>query len=77
MVEILNASVIRISSEINEWMNCIFLVDKKNEIEAKEVLDKAWDDFWEEKEAWDWCYGDFLEERMKDSNIPYSVYYLD
>lgn len=75
MVEVLKNSVIRVQSSMNEWMDCIFLVSKDDEERAKEVLQKAWDDFWEEGEGW--CYGNFLEARMVEADISFEAFYAD
>lgn len=75
MVEVLKDSVIRVQSDTNEWMDAIFLVKKEDEARAKEVLQKAWDDFWESGEGW--CYGNFLEEKMIEAGIAFDSYYAD
>lgn len=73
MVEVLECSVIRVSSVLNEWMDCVFVVRKDDEEKAIEVLKKAWDDFWKDNEGW--CYGDYLEERLAEANIEFDSYY--
>lgn len=75
MVEVLKESCIRVQSSTNEWMDCIFLVSKDDEEKAKEVLQKAWDDFWEQGEGW--CYGNFMEHRMVEAGIAFDAYYSD
>lgn len=71
MVEILKSGVVRVQSSLNPWMDCIFLVS--NEKRAKEVLQKAWDDFWEDGDCE--CYGDFLEEALTEANINFESFY--
>lgn len=75
MVEVLKDSVIRVQSSTNEWMDAVYLVKKDDEEKAKEVLQKAWDDFWEEGEGW--CYGNFLEARLVEVGIAFDAYYAD
>lgn len=75
MVEVLKDSVIRVQSGTNEWMDAVYLVKKDDEEKAKEVLQKAWDDFWEEGEGW--CYGNFLEARLVEAGIAFDAYYAD
>lgn len=75
MVEVLKDSVIRVQSSSNEWMDAVYLVKKDDEEKAKEVLQKAWDDFWEEGEGW--CYGNFLEARLVEAGIAFDAYYAD
>ena len=73
MVEVLGCSAIRVSSVLNEWMDCVFLVRKDDEEKAIEVLKKAWDDFWKDDEGG--CYGDYLEDRLAFANIEFDSYY--
>ena len=54
-VEVLKESVIRVQSQLNDWMDCVFVVSKDDEEKAREVLEKAWDSFWEDGDGW--CYG--------------------
>ncbi len=75
MVEVLECSVIRVSSVLNEWMDCVFVLRKDDEEKAIEVLKKAWDDFWKDNEGW--CYGDYLEERLVSANIEFDSYYAN
>lgn len=44
-VEVLKESVIRVQSQLNDWMDCVFVVSKDDEEKAREVLEKAWDSF--------------------------------
>ena len=73
MVEKMKCSCIRVRGCTNEWMDCIFLVDEKDKEKAARVLQKAWDDLWEEGE--DRCGGDFLGRRLIEAGIPFDVYY--
>lgn len=75
MVTVSKDSVIRVQSSSNEWMDAVYLVSKDDEEKAKEVLQKAWDDFWEEGEGW--CYGNFLEARLVEAGIAFDAYYAD
>lgn len=40
-VEVLKESVIRVQSQLNDWMDCVFVVSKDDEEKAREVLEKA------------------------------------
>ena len=75
MVEVLKNSVIRVQSDKDEWMNAIFLVKKEDEARAKDVLQKAVNDFWENGEGW--CYENFLEAKMVEARIAFDSYYAD
>lgn len=45
MVERIEDTCIRIRSEINEWMDCIFIVSKDDVARAEEVLQEAWNSY--------------------------------
>lgn len=73
MVQVRNEkSCIEVCSEMNEWIDCIFLVNKKDEPEAVKVLDKAFDDFWEQENV---CYGDWLKEKMEEAGIEFEIFF--
>ena len=73
MVQIRNQSCIEVCSDMNEWMDCIFLVDRKDQVRAVKVLSEAFDEYWESNTAE--CYGDWLESKMKRAGIGYEVFY--
>lgn len=75
MIEELKDSVIRVQSELNDWMDCIFLVNEEEKEKAMGVLQKAFDSFWEDGD--DWCYGDYLETKMVEAGISFDVYYAE
>ena len=75
MVEEMNCACIRVRGCTNEWMDCIFLVDEKVKKKAARILQKAWDDLWEEGE--DRCYGDLLGVRLTEADIRFDVYYAE
>ena len=72
MVEISKESSIRVQSSMTEWMNVIFLVSKKDEVKAGEVLQRAFDDFWEQEDV---CYGDWLKEKMEEAGIEFEMFF--
>lgn len=72
-VEVLKESVIRVQSQLNDWMDCVFVVSKDDEEKAREVLEKAWDSFWEDGDGW--CYGNYLEDNYEiESCLTAEVY---
>ena len=73
MVEEMKCVCIRVHSCTNEWMDCLFLVEEKDKDKTIEVLEKAWDDLWEEGE--DRCYGDLLGTRLTEAGVRFDVYY--
>lgn len=74
-VEVLKESVIRVQSQLNDWMDCVFVVSKDDEEKAREVLEKAWDSFWEDGDGW--CYGNYLEDKLVNAGIAFDAYYAE
>ena len=74
-VEVLKESVIRVQSQLNDWMDCVFIVSKDDEEKAREVLEKAWDSFWKDGDGW--CYGNYLEDKLVNAGIAFDAYYAD
>lgn len=40
-VEVLKESVIRVQSQLNDWMDCVFVVSKDDEEKAREEIGRA------------------------------------
>lgn len=66
---------IRIRSEMNEWMDCIFIVSEEDAARAEKVLQEAWDSYWEDGDGW--CYGNYLEDKLIKAGIAFDSYYAD
>lgn len=75
MVEVVKDSVIKVSSVLNDWLDCVFVVSKDEEEKAVEVIKKAYDSFWEDGEGW--CYGNYLEAKLVEANIAFDSYYAE
>lgn len=75
MVEVVKDSVIKVSSVLNDWLDCVFVVSKDEEEKAIEVIKKAYDSFWEDGEGW--CYGNYLEAKLVEANIAFDSYYAE
>ena len=73
MVGLLNDRCIRVYSEMNEWMDCIFIVSAEDAERAEKVLQEAWDSYWEDGDGW--CYGNYLSDKMIKARISFDVYY--
>lgn len=73
MIEIVNETSIRVHSGVNLWMDCTFKVVPEDVERAAKVLDRAWDLYWDEAESGQECYGDWLEKRLKEAGIRYSL----
>lgn len=75
MVEVVKDSVIKVSSVLNDWLDCVFVVSKDEEEKTVEVIKKAYDSFWEDGEGW--CYGNYLEAKLVEANIAFDSYYAE
>lgn len=61
----------------NGWMDAIFVVCKADERKAVEVLKAAWSRWWEDEEASQVPYGDWLESSLAEAGIKYEAYYKE
>lgn len=75
MVERIEDTCIRIRSEMNEWMDCIFIVSEEDAVRAEKVLQEARDSYWEDDDGW--CCGDYLEDKMIKAGIAFDSYYAE
>lgn len=72
MVQIEKQTCIRVCSELNEWIDCIFAVDPENADRTVGILEKAYDDWWKVEGI---CFGDWLENSLAKAGIKYEVFY--
>ena len=73
MIEVEKSTIIRVYSELNNWMDCIVIVSEEKVEHAKKVLEKAWDEFW--KEDNEIPYGDLLSSALENEEIEHEIYY--
>ena len=75
--EIINdRAVINVYSVMNSWMDCIFIVDKKDAEKAQEILEKGMGDWFDNPGCENITYGGWLESRLNINEIEYTVYYI-
>ena len=74
-VKVLKESVIRVQSQLNDWIDCVFVVNKDDEEKARDVLEKVCDSFWEDGDGW--CYDNYLEDKLMNASIVFDTYYAD
>lgn len=74
-VKVLKESVIRVQSQLNDWIDCVFVVNKDDEEKARDALEKVWDSFWEDGDSW--CYDNYLEDKLMNASIVFDTYYAD
>lgn len=75
VVSVMNEGVIRIYSDQEEWMDCVFVVAQEDAEKAKDVLTKAMKSFWDDGEGW--YYGNYFEAKLVENDIAYRAYYAD
>lgn len=73
IVQMVIKSEIQVFSSTNEWIDCIFLVDKDDAKQAAEVLDEAMNRWFDDDSQIP--YGDYLEREMDARGIEYEVYF--
>lgn len=68
---------INLYSDMNSWMDLVILVNDEDFDKAKEVAEKAFDDFWNDPKVEEecWAYGDWVEWKLKEANIKYEMYF--
>lgn len=73
MARVMEEVPIQVFSSTNEWIDCIFLVDKDDAKQAAEVLDEAMNRWFDDDSQIP--YGDYLEREMDARGIEYEVYF--
>lgn len=65
---------INLYSDMNSWMDLVLLVNDEDFDKAKEVTEKAFDDFWNDPKVEEecWCYGDWVGWKLKEAGIKYN-----
>lgn len=64
-------------SDMNPWMDLVILVNDEDLNKAKEVAEKAFDDFWNNPKVEEecWAYGDWIGWKLKEAGINYEMYF--
>mgnify|MGYP004651531373 FL=1 len=68
---------INVFSDMNPWMDLVILVPDKDFEKAKEVAEKAFNDFWDDPKVEEecWTYGDWIGWKLKEAGINYKMYF--
>lgn len=71
---------INLYSDMNPWMDLVLLIkDKDDKVfeKAKEVVNKAFDDFWNDPKVEEqcWAYGDWIGWKLTEAGIEYEMYF--
>ena len=74
MIETRNC--INLYSELNMWIDlCILIPSQKDFEKAKEIVRKAYDDWWEDSYAQYEAIGDYIGIRLSENDIEYEIYF--
>lgn len=65
---------IRWFAQMNEWMDCLVLVNASKTDDALEAIRAGVDAFWASDSE---CYGDCIERSLYDKHISYVIEYED
>ena len=66
---------ILIYSDMNTWIDFCILVSDKDFNKAKEVIEKAYDDWWTVRDAEFEPIGDWVSDKLKENGIEFEIYF--
>lgn len=66
---------ILIYSDMNTWIDFCILVSDKDFNKAKEVIEKAYDDWWTVTDAEFEPIGDWVSDKLKENGIEFEIYF--
>lgn len=68
---------INVFSDMNPWMDLILLVPDEDFEKAKDVAEKAFDNFWNDPKVEEecWAYGDWIGWKLKEAGINFEMYF--
>lgn len=74
MIETRNC--INLYSKWNTWIDFCILIPSQEDFEkAKEIVQKAYDDWWEDSDAQYETIGDYIGIRLSENDIEYEIYF--
>ena len=66
---------ILIYSDMNTWIDFCILVSDKDFNKAKEVIEKAYDDWWALPDAEFEPIADWVSDKLKENGIEFEIYF--
>ena len=66
---------ILIYSDMNTWIDFCILVSDKDFNKAKEVIEKAYDDWWTLPDAEFEPIADWVSDKLKENGIEFEIYF--
>lgn len=65
---------VRTYSDMNYWMDALFVIRKESEVDqAVQLVEKAMNKFWEQSSE---CYGDMIEYELLGAGIEFDSFYI-
>ena len=61
-------------SDLNEWMDCLILVQSEYQEAAIQAIRDGVERYWDDEFQ---CYGDSIEEALMERGVPFVINYLD
>lgn len=69
---------INVYSDMNTWIDFCIIVNDEDDIDkAKEIIDKAYDDWWELEDASFEPIADWISRNLKEANIDFDIYFKE
>lgn len=76
IVRVING--INVFSDMNTWIDFVIIPCKSEDFnKAKEVAEKAFDDWWTAPEAECEPIGDWVSDKLKENNIEFEIYFKE
>lgn len=69
-------SCIHVYSITNDWIDFVIIPYNDNFAKAKDVIDDAYNDWWDSEEAnGDIPISEYIEMKLRENDIEYDIYY--
>lgn len=69
---------INVQSDMNTWIDfCIIVNDGSDIVKVREIIDKAYDDWWVLEDASFEPIADWISRNLKEANIDFDIYFKE
>ena len=76
MIEV--GTAIRVYSDLNEQIDfVIFLGNDDNLVDAKSIIEAAWDEWWESDEDGQTPIGDYISDRLAEAGVDHDMFWKE
>ena len=70
-------SCINVFSDMNEWIDFCVIVNESDLVKAKKLIKEAYDNWWDDEDAYDYPIAEYIGEVLSDNRIEYQMYFSD